>query len=228
MGKCRKILSILPLLLLASLIACPPAAAELGQEVDLGLRVSSLGVGADLGLQVHPKVRVRFNVNGFWWSYDHSYQDIDYDIKLNWLTLGGLVDYHPLNTGFRITGGAYINLNKLNLDTDIDPTATYNIGGQTFTGAQVGTLDGDIKWNVLSPYLGIGWTTPISPNRRWMFYFDLGVIYHGQAEVSLDSSNPLGLAELSEALKREEKDIEDDLSGFQFYPVVGVGFSYLF
>ena len=106
----------------------------------------------------------------------------------------------------------------------------FDIGDRTFTVAEVGTLTGDLGFNEVAPYAGIGWGNAVSKDGRWAFMVDVGVLFQGRPDVALASTggtlsdDPLRTDEL----RREEANLEDDLGLFRFYPVISLGIAYRF
>lgn len=205
-------------------------AAPLAKASDFWVapKIGTLGVGADLGWQVTDKFKLR--ANGNWLAYDHdeTIDSVDYDANLRIFSLGLLADIHPAGNGWRVTFGAYYLDNKLDLDANLDPNETVTIGDQTFTGAQLGELDGNAKFNNFAPYLGIGYGVNADANQNWHFTFDLGALFVGSARVNLSASNPLGLPNVAEEVKKEENEVEDELDSYQWYPVIAIGVAYRF
>ena len=110
------------------------------------------------------------------------------------------------------------------IDLDARPTVDVEIGDTTYSPADVGTLTGCVEIDGLSPYVGIGWGNPFTSNRRWGFTFDMGVAFTDSPDVSLTSTGIVSQADLS----NEIKEIEDDLEGIKFYPVISLGLFYRF
>jgi hypothetical protein len=132
-----------------------------------------------------------------------------------------VLDVFPFRGNFRISAGARINGNQA--DISGTPTSNVTIGNTTYTPAQVGRLNGDIDFNTVAPYVGIGFDGHITD--ALTIGFDLGVLYQGKPSVSLSATNPA----VSQAdLNRERANIEDDLKMLQFYPVATVSLKYRF
>ena len=94
------------------------------------------------------------------------------------------------------------------------------------TGIGTATLNANVSWSKeWAPYLGIGWGNAADDNTLDLpvaigFSLDIGAFYTGSPDVVLtDSSGVVPVADLL----AEQAQIEDDLSGFKFYPVITVG-----
>lgn len=196
--------------------------------VAAGLKASTQGIGLELTGSLTERLNVRVGANYFKLrkSLDKSGNEYDFDLKLK--SFNALLDWHIFGGGFRATGGAVIDKNYL--DGQASAANSYDIGDMIFTSAEVGTLNGNIKFRDVSPYIGIGWGNPVAKDSGWTFMADLGVVFVGAATVNLTSTggslsnDPDFLAEIV----KEEADIRDDLDGYKLYPVVSLGFAYKF
>jgi hypothetical protein len=228
------ILSLWPGLLAAQTLgdaadAPPPAATS--APLPLGLfvspTISTLGVGLEAGVRLNRTFGVRFGGNWLSVDFDRTIDDVDYDADATLASLGTLIDVHPFQGGFRLTGGLRFNFNSADLVGEANDDIT--IGDQTFAAGDVGTLEGDVGYDVLAPYLGLGYGATLLQGALSVG-FDAGVMYQGKADVDLDAQGGAlaGDAVLEDNLDLEEEDIEDDLEDYQFYPVVGIAIIYRF
>lgn len=225
----RNAIAAATLAITTSIVFAGPAAAQLERPgPTLTLKAGSNGLGAEVTYGLSHIVRVRTGVYGFKAGFDASTRDLDYDIDLRLLTAGGYLDIHPLKGRFRITAGLIYNANRADATGDVRQELLF--GDNAFTPAQVGTLDGSVDFNTLSPYAGIGWGSPLSRDGNWAFEADIGVLYQGRPDVTLQSvgGDLSDDATLRAALLEEERELEDDLSFFRFYPVISLGVAYTF
>ncbi|MGI9500822.1 MAG: hypothetical protein ACR2P3_12350 [Geminicoccaceae bacterium] len=189
--------------------------------------VSTLGLGLETGVRLNESFGLRLGGNWFGFDAEREIGDVDYDADATLASLGTLVDYHPFKGGIRLSGGLRFNFNQADLTGR--PNDDVEIGDVTFSAADVGTIDGDVSFDVLAPYLGVGYGAALLEGSL-SIGFDLGVMYQGKADVDLDAEDGLlaGDAVLEANLAAEEEDVEDDLENFQFYPVVGLAVVYRF
>ena len=189
--------------------------------------VSTLGVGLEGGIRLNDSFGLRLGGNWLGFDYDGVEGDLDYDADVTLASLGTLVDYHPFKGGFRLSGGLRFNFNQADLDGT--PNDDIEIGDDVFSPDDVGTLTGDVGFNVLAPYLGIGYGATLLKGAL-SIGFDLGVMYQGQADVDLDTDGGdlSDNAVLLDNLAQEEDDVEDDLEDFVVYPVAGLAVIYRF
>ncbi len=210
---------------LSAFVITPPAIAE---NFGLSLKASTLGAGVELSAGLGDNLNIRVGANYFKLNktLEENGTNYDFDLKLNSFT--ALVDWHAFGGGFRITGGGVLDKNSL--EGAAQASDFYDIGNQTFSQAEVGTLNGLINFRNISPYVGIGWGNMVSGDSNWTFTADLGVIFTGTPRVDLNSvggtlsNNAIFLAEIA----REEQNVADDIDFFKFYPVVSIGMSYRF
>lgn len=193
----------------------------------VGLKAGTLGAGIEAETSFSDSFGARFGVNYFEYGYSTTQDDIDYDVDLTLASASALLDWHPLQGAFRISAGVLYNGNEIDLEAE--SSTTYEVGDITFTGAEVGTLTGDIDFNDVAPYAGIGWDTSFGRDDRFGFLLDLGVMYQGSPDASLSAngtaaSNPVFQNELA----KEETNLEEDIDKFEYYPVIAIGFSYRF
>ena len=211
--------------------------AQLGEDLAesgwaLVPKAGTLGFGADVVGEIIPHLNGRVGLSSLSIDAEVSSDRIDYDGDL---TLGGiplLLDWYPAKSGFRLTGGLVINNNEIELDSKSrDRDRTITIGDREFTVKDVGDIEGDVEFNDIAPYIGIGFGNHVKPGRQWAFTVDLGIMFQGAGDVSLKATNASQAAldiGLNEQLKREEDDIQDEVDQFKLYPILQIGVSYQF
>ncbi len=194
--------------------------------VIFGPDVSTLGLGAQAGARFNDYFALRLGGSYFDYGFDGEFGGIDYDVDLKLQSAGAILDLHPFGSGFRLSAGVRWNGNTVDFATI--PIGSVQIGDQTFTTAEVGRLDGDVAFNAVSPYVGLGYVASLAGG-RFLIGFDLGMLYQGKPDIDLRASgllanDPTFIAELN----READQIEDDLEFLGFYPVVALSFVFRF
>jgi hypothetical protein len=220
--------TILVSLLFAGLAAANLAsAADIGTSVDLG----TTGLGLHGTTPLAAQLNARFGVNFASYSYDGNTSDVEYDFKLKLATADLLLDYHPFDSGFRISGGAVYNGNKIEARAKPNAEGTYDINGNTYTASEVGALSGKIDFRKAAPYLGIGWGNVLKQT-GWGVGLDLGVAFQGSPKTMLASTgcraSAADCARLARDVAEENARLADEVSDFKVYPVIRVGVSYRF
>jgi hypothetical protein len=213
----------------ATTVALAGTRAAHAQTATSGLfvapQVSTLGLGVEAGYRVSDLFGLRGSANFFHVRTDFNVAGVDYSGKVQLRSFGATADLFPFRGGFRLSGGLRLNYNEA--DISATPTTNVKIGGTAFTPAQIGGLVGRIEPNRVAPYFGIGWEGSIfSPN----VYLgaDLGVMLQGTPRVSLASTGATSSPQIRAALERERREVQDEVKGFRFYPVLSVSVGYRF
>jgi len=193
------------------------------QDISMALKASTLGAGLEAQRTFSDSFGGRVGINYFTYDKSGTKDDIDYNIDLNLLSVSALLDWHPFKGSFRISGGALYNGNDIDLDAK--SAATYQIGGTTYNAGSIGNLTGNVDFNDIAPYLGVGWDSTFGKSRKFGFLLELGAIYQGTPKVDLSTSIAASQA-LQNDLQAEEDNLKKDLDEFEYYPVLAVGFNY--
>lgn len=209
-----------------------PNAASTQRRFEVSPNVSTLGWGASVAAPVANQLKVRVGFNTFSTGVDFSANDIDYDGDLKLLSVSGGVEYYPsAKSGFFLTAGAAYQNNRIEgVGRPSDLTRTYTINGRQYPAALVGELDAEIRLpNRVAPYLGIGYSSPVSSDRNFSFYGNLGVMFTGKAELDITSPNPIANdPRFAADLQREVDKARDDLNIPSVYPILSLGVTYRF
>jgi hypothetical protein len=207
-------------------IAAPNLFAE-GSNFALSAKAGTLGLGLEGSTSLNPNFNARVGANTFSYDYGNTASGIKYDVDLKLLTLAGLVDWFPFSNGLRLSAGAMVNYNEL--DMNATSSSSYEIGGTTYTPADVGTLSGNLDFNRLAPYLGVGFGNPFEKDSSWSFNFDLGVLFQGSPDLSVSTTGALATNAAFQAdLEKEKQDLKNTLNEFKYYPVISFGITYRF
>jgi hypothetical protein len=205
----------------------PPERQPMGLGVTA--RVGTLGIGLDVAKSFTPQIDGRLGFNFGSIGYNRTDSGISYDSTLNLSSIQLFGDYYPFGSGFRVTGGLLAQNNRFSVTSKPSSGGTYTIDNQSFSANDVGNLTGEFKYaNSIAPYLGIGFGKP--SNEGFGFNADLGVMFTGAPKVTLNASNqtfnnnPITRAQIDNQVRQTE----NDLKGFNVYPVLSVGVSYGF
>jgi len=206
-------------------------------QVALGAKASTLGGGVELTLGISPQVNARLGANAYTYSDRREVSQIEYDADAELRTGTLFLDWHPGGRGFRLTGGLVYNDTQVEGRSIAPPSGTYDIGGVPVPVSLVGTLDATAEFDPVVPYAGIGWGNAVAGNKKVGFFVDLGVVFSGEADVTLipriPADSPINTTPgardvLDILLRREEQDLEDEVADYDLYPVVAIGLSYRF
>ncbi|HEX9727289.1 MAG TPA: hypothetical protein VGA37_02145 [Gemmatimonadales bacterium] len=183
--------------------------------VGFAIHAGSLGVGADVAFSPTERINLRAGGNFFPFGIDITASGIAYSFDLPGPQFTGMVDFF-LTGAFRLSGGAMITDA---FTASATPAQSETIGGTTYTPAQLGTLTAAITTRDIAPYLGIGIGNVA--RSKVGFFMDLGVVFQGSPKVALSSTGAVSAVDLS----AEVAEFEDDISIFNVYPLLSLGFS---
>ena len=235
--------------LLFALTAVGAAEPDPGEEgavrdgpFSLSAQVSTLGWGVSGGYDVSDSFTMRAMFNHFDYSFDRTRRGNKFEGDLDLLSLGLMMDWHPFDGGFRVTGGAFLNNSKLVAGAR---SKDVKIGDRPYSG----NLDLKADFDTLAPYLGVGYTGG-RHRGGFGFVFDAGVLFSGAPNLSASGSasgiagscgfevddggratlegDCAGLDSLKSDLEKEHSKLTRDLDDFKLYPVVVLGVSYRF
>lgn len=205
-----------------------PARAEFGATAGLGTTGAALHFSAPLT----NRVNARFGLNGLGYDGDGSTSNVDYRFKLKMANVDALLDYFPADGGFRATVGIVYNGNKVDANGRPLGNDTYLLNGHVYPTSTVGSLDGQIEFRKLAPYLGIGWGNAVSKRNGWGFSSDIGVLFQGSPGTSLTNKGCTASAAVCSIVTAdvavENRALQDKARDFKAFPVLRIGVSYTF
>jgi hypothetical protein len=202
------------------------------QPVGLGVtaRVGTLGIGVDVAKSFTAQFNGRLGFNFGNINFNRTDSGINYDSQLNLSSVQLFGDYYPFtNSSFRVTGGLIAQNNKFSVTSKPSGSGTYTIDGTSYSASTIGDLTGEYKYgNSIAPYIGIG--IGKSTHEGLGFNADLGVMFTGSPKVTLNASNPAfnNNPITRTQLDNQVRQTENDLRGFNVYPVLSIGLSYGF
>lgn len=214
--------------LLALVAAGLSSAANAQGDFAITGGVGTIGGTVEGQFQVNDYFQLRAGANYLTFSEDIDVDEITYDGDLDFSGFGAFVDIHPFGNSFFLTGGAYAGTKEIDLLATSD--ITVEIGDVLFTPAEYGQLEGDVSFDDVAPFLGLGFDTTFEGSGHWGFNILAGAALFGSGDVTLDavggtlSNDPILQAELA----REIAEIEDEIEDYELWPVLQVGLSYRF
>ena len=136
-----------------------------------------------------------------------------------WFNVG--VDVY-LGGSFRIGGGVLFKSDDPRVEGNF--TTDQDIGGRSFTPAELGTLTGVLSSRDRAPYALIGFGNHISSGIG--LFLDLGVAFLGEPEINLYATEGtfLDRAELNSRLAAEARDWEESAGSYlNYWPIFNLG-----
>jgi hypothetical protein len=228
-------------------------------RVGIGADVNPLGIGIKGAVILTEYLDARLLLNFF--NYDSGHFEVDNfsaDAKLHFASVGATVDFYPLNSIWRLSGGLLIhNGNKLSMTAEIQPGQNITIDGQNFYSATTTSApgatplggSGALGLNARQPEFlvsgGFGKFVPRS-DRHWSFPTEFGVIFMGAPTITVnptgwvctdatltncsDIADPANpvAAQFNSALQTEEAKWRRSASNFTVYPMFSYSVVYSF
>jgi hypothetical protein len=219
--------SLYPLVGFAAIAALlTPQAAN--AETGFGAHAGTAGWGVEARQGMGGYFSLRASISDLAVDIDETYDDIKYtgDAKFN--PVGLFVDLHPFRNGWFLTGGALLGAPKFNLNAT--PATSVEIGGNTYSPDEVGTLAADASIGDNAPFVGLGWTSAHVQRRGVYVTAFAGAAFYGNAHAHLTATGGL-LAEDPDflaSLADEQATFEDEISKFSTYPVIQLSLGYRF
>jgi hypothetical protein len=184
----------------------------------VGVQIGTLGPGATVSWRFQDHFGVGAGFNYFSYSMNNrKIKDDTYNAKLRLMSEPLTLDWYPWETSsFHVSVGGLFNQNHITGSG----TGTLTVNGTTY----VGTVNLDIKPQPVDPYLGIGWNVYLTKSHHWSLAGTLGVLYQGDAKVSLSSvpADPTGTVAAEQAV------VQKYANDLKVYPVLELGLNYSF
>ena len=211
--------------LLLALLSTGVANAD-DSEWGVGIKAGTLGLGLEARWSGLPYIDFRIGANSYTLDDNGRQANVRYDAELDLETVYLTANFHFPLSPFRITAGAFANGNEINM-VSAEP-GDFTIGGDFYTAAEVGTLQSTTKFGSTAPYLGLGFDFELFGKAG--LNFDLGVLWQGDPEVTLEATNGslFNDALFLASLDAETMELEDDMSDYKAYPVISLSFVYNF
>jgi hypothetical protein len=208
------------LTLAAAVSASAPARAA-AQTAGIGIRAGTLGLGADIAVALTERVVARGGIGVSPIDPDATFSEIDVTAELpTWYNAG--LDFY-LNGAVRLGAGVLLKPSDPTLRGVF--TQDQEIGGQTFTPQEIGTLIGVINSRGPAPYVLIGFGKHTTPGTG--LYVDFGVALMGEPQFELDARGGTLNSQsgaFRDALDREAQEFEDDAAAYlRFWPILNLG-----
>ncbi|HUF50697.1 MAG TPA: hypothetical protein VMN60_07690 [Longimicrobiales bacterium] len=207
-------------LIAAVAVLVVPIAAP-AQSLGVSARAGSLGIGGELSLGLTGRLAVRGGIGVLPFEVNRSYSDVDYTIEPTSPLANVGIDFYPGLGGLHIGGGLLLVSQPTTLTGEY--TGTVDIGGRTYTGAEVGTLTGELDHGSSAPYLLLGFGRHTGAG--FGFFADLGAAFMKDPALTLEASGPAANnQQFQDDLERERAEAEADAKEFlKILPILSLG-----
>lgn len=210
---------------LAVLALLTAGIANADNDFGVGIKAGTLGLGLEASWQPLPYIDVRVGATSYDYDNDGFQAGIDYEATFALDQYYATANFHFPISPMRLTVGAYSNGNEILMLNDQGQDLDF--GGITYPGGLIGTVTSTTSFADTAPYLGIGFDFTLAG--KVGLNLDLGVLWQGSPQVSLDVSGLINQDPLFQAaLEAERLELEDEMSDYKAWPVISLGFVYKF
>lgn len=201
---------------LALIVAALPLGAIAGDMGTVFTQVGTNGVGLGYAASVDEDWAVRGVLSGYNQTFTGDIGDFgpgsNLNVKLDLSSAQIVADWYPMGDGFRVSGGAVFNNNKISISGvgQVDGVATT-------VNAEVKMSDG------ISPYLGVGYSSKPKYAKGFGVTFDLGVMFQNPKATIVQQANLTATN-----VANETAELQNAMNKLKNMPVFAVGISYSF
>ena len=207
------------------LLTLAGGAASADNNFGIGVKAGTLGIGLEGRWQPLPYIDFRLGMNRYDIDDEGSQAGINYNATFNLDTLYGTANFRFPLSPFRVTAGVFSNGNELQLQSMDTPT--FDIGGTSYSSAEVGTLRSVTAFSGSAPYLGFGYD--FSLFGKVGLNMDFGALWQGEPNVTMTTDGLLANDQnFQQSLENERLQIEDEMSDYKAWPVLSLGFVFNF
>jgi hypothetical protein len=199
--------------------------ANASDNLWIGAKVGTLGIGLEATWAPLPWLDLRVGADRYDYGNTGAQAGINYDADLSLDTYHATANFRFPLSPMRITAGAFVNNNELDMSSL--PAPIYDIGGTLYTGADVGTLRSVTYFEGTSPYVGVGFDFELF--NKIGLNLDFGVLLQGDPVVTLSSNGLLADDDVFlVALENERQQLEAEVEDYKAWPVISVGLTFNF
>ena len=223
----------------------PAPAADPGRRgIGAGVRLSSLGIGGEVAVELTRRSNLRGGFNAFGYSRGFSKDGISYAANLSLRSAEAHYDWYPLGGGLHLSPGliAY-NGNNVSATANVPGGRTLTLNGVQYFSDPANPVSGSgkIDFNKVAPTIMLGLGNLIRrTGRRFAVNFEVGVAYQGAPQATLNLGggvcSSIGVNCRSIAsdsvvqanVVAEQRKVNHDISPFKAYPLISLGLGYRF
>jgi hypothetical protein len=186
----------------------------------VGLTGGTQGIGGEASYLLSDRLVLRSNVTYLGLNVDENIDSNAYKFDFGALFAGGTLDFHPFQSGWRISGG----VKYVDLQFDAGFTGGMEIGDNDYTVDEIGTVTVKARnSNQVAPYVGFGYDASHFSGDGYglRFGIDVGALYVGDPDIAIATTKTVSGLETD--IAKETAALEDKIGQyFNFYPVAMV------
>jgi hypothetical protein len=214
-----------------------------GIPFGVGVKISTLGPGAEVAVGMTPHFSLRAGANYFQYSVDSSRDGVSYKGVARLQTLEGHLDWFPWGGKFHVSPGiVYFLKEPLTANIAIPGGTDFTLGDTNFVSSTTDPTTGSasLRLHKAAPAITAGWgnLATRAEGKHWSFPVEFGVAFHGTPQIRMAlqgqacegaicynaATDPNVQGPLAQEIQKREKDV----SWFKVYPILSVGIGYRF
>ena len=213
--------------------------------VALGVKVGVEGIGFEVATPLARKLNLRGSASFFNYNPNLTEDGINVTGALKFKTVNASLDFYPFGGSFRISPGVTMyNGNRLAGIATIPGGQTFTLNDTDYTSSPADPVKGTFnvsfgKQVAPSLTMGFGNMLPRRVGQHWSVPFEVGFEYIGRPLIALSLSGtacqngidcgPIATDPSTQAnVQQEQNELNDDIAGLRFYPIVSLGVAYKF
>jgi hypothetical protein len=213
--------------------------------VGIGVKVSTLGAGAEAAVRVTHRTNLRAGFNVIEYSRGFNKDGVAYNGQLNFKTFEAHYDIFPFAKSFHISPGVLVYAADPITATETVPgNQSFTLGGVNYISDPADPVNGSgkITFNRAAPMVTVGWGNLVSrkEGKHFSVPFEVGVAFQGAPKANLalagsvcDSTGVFCRSVASDPTVQsnvisEQNKINNSMSFFKAYPIISLGFGYKF
>lgn len=208
------------------------------EHLSLSVNAGTLGVGVQLAAPVNQYLSLRTGLMMFKYTYNYDYEEVihyemggkdvaDYEAvipmkaKANMVNGLLLADVFPFrNRRFHVTGGFYFGSSDIVKVSANVASRPIEIGDVIIMPDLNGRVAAQLETNGFKPYIGIGFGSSVTKQKRIGFKFELGAMFHGSPKIVVTEGELLNDPDLNLEISETLSDFNKFLKDFNVYPVL--------
>ena len=222
----------------------PRATAErtgILSRMGVGLRLSSLGPGADFGFALARRINIRGGFNYFSYSQNFTNSGVHYTGSLKFQSGEAHVDYFLWKSIHVSPGLLFSGSDLVSGKLAVPGGQTFTLSNTDYTSNPANPIAGNgaLKFNNVAPSIlfGIGDVVPRG-NRRFSILFEVGGAFRGTPTVKLNftgsacDANGLNCQNITSDpsfqtnVAAQQTKFNNDISFLKFFPIISGGISF--
>lgn len=198
---------------------------EKSRPMAIGLKIGTTGPGLEVSKQICDAIDIRLGSTYFKTTMNMTPNNYDVDIQADMTIVSQTVSvlgdfYNGEKRIFRFTGGLVYNLSSI--FGSANTTESYTMGEVRIEAEDVGQITYDFTPNLINPYVGVGFGSIIPQDKKLSLSADVGMLYIGPPNVTLEADGFVAPTASQEDL------IRSNISQMTLLPVLSLQLNYKF